>query len=433
MNGNPYEGQLTSPGLNGPVKLTVADDALDLDTGQGCSTLPYADISAIALLDYAVQVTLAGQNLVISRLGQACQWFYDELTAAYNRCVLRALFVEQAPLLTTTGTISFREDQGGWTDPGQIALFDDCLCLLPPDRRARRLPLAFLKAIERQPYGLTVTLTSGETCHLTRLGYDLVPLEHQLSACRRTLTEQVQTARQQLVPQLSSSQSLQATALLPEGLAVPLSSLQTALPVLAQAVQDLASSRLAWSWSLIQEVANRERLCIGLKETAPSSDDGETISNRHLWIVAPGHDQQAAAVELALAGDAAAATYVYRTGGSFETFLPLLNRAFEAAGFRRELLALTEQELQQGRYAAYQMLIDRTPALQALRRHYIGRVVHANPASWENGLRKLLAVHPLPTANIGPAFCSGCGSRLSPQAVFCSQCGRTIRHERKET
>ena len=60
MNGDPYEGQLTSPGLNGPVKLTIADDALDLDTGQGRSTLPYADIRSLSMQDDDVQVTAAG-------------------------------------------------------------------------------------------------------------------------------------------------------------------------------------------------------------------------------------------------------------------------------------------------------------------------------------------------------------------------------------
>ncbi|NLO37844.1 MAG: zinc ribbon domain-containing protein [Clostridiaceae bacterium] len=428
MNGDPYEGQLTSPGLNGPVKLTIADDALDLDTGQGRSTLPYADIRSLSMQDDDVQVTAAGQRLVISRLGQACQWFYDELIAAYNRCVLRALFIDKAPLLTTSGTIELREDQSGWTETGQIAVFDDCLCVLPPDSRARRLPLAFVTAIERQPYGLTLSLSSGETCHLERLGYDLDPLARQLNACRRALSDQAQAARQLLVPQLSRSQALQAAVLLPEGLAVTLSSLQAELPDLAQAVQDLAAARLDWSWPLIREAGDQDRLCVGLKETAPASEDGEATPDWHLWVVAPGRDQQAAAVELALAGDEAAATYVYLTGGSFEVFLPLLNRAFEAAGFRRELLALTEQELLQGRYAAYRMLIERTPSLLELRRRYAGRVVHANPTSWENGLRNLLAAQPPSLADAGPAYCSGCGGRLSPQAAFCGQCGRPVRH-----
>jgi len=428
MNGEPYEGQLTSPGLNGPVKLTIGDDALILDNAQDLSVLPCAGISAIQLQDYAVHIMAAGQRFVISRLGQACQWFYDELAAAYNRCVLRALFIDKAPLLTTTGAIEFHESQGGWTESGQIALFDDCLCVLPPDSRARRLPLAFITAIERQPYGLTFILSSGETCQLAHLGYDLAPLERQLDTCRRALGEKTRTARQQMIPQFSPSQALQAAKLLPEGLAVPLSGLQAALPALAQAVQYLASSRLAWSWPLIQKVGDQDQLCVGLKETAPASDDSEAQPDQHLWVVAPGRGEQTAAVELALAGDEAAATYVYRTDGSFTRFLPLLNRAFEAAGFRRELLALTEQELMQGQYAAYRMLIERTPALLELRRRYIGRVVHANPASWENGLRKLLAA-PMPAAkDSDPVFCSCCGGRLSSQAAFCGQCGRPVRH-----
>ena len=117
-----------------------------------------------------------------------------------------------------------------------------------------------------------------------------------------------------------------------------------------------------------------------------------------VWTAVPSKDGKVAVIEAAFPNEEVA-TYVYRNPDSWETFLPVLNRAMEAIDFDRELILLPEEkfdgsvgfgaELTEG-FADKKMLIKRTPSLGVLRRCFDGRIVHRSLASWEKGLRGYL-------------------------------------------
>jgi hypothetical protein len=89
-----YEGYLESPRLTGAVKITVGEDALLLAETFNRVAIEYDDIIEFKLSDFIVHIVTAEQSFAISRLGQAGEWFFNELYAAYNRKVLAALFVQ---------------------------------------------------------------------------------------------------------------------------------------------------------------------------------------------------------------------------------------------------------------------------------------------------------------------------------------------------
>jgi hypothetical protein len=114
------------------------------------------------------------------------------------------------------------------------------------------------------------------------------------------------------------------------------------------------------------------------------NEDGLLPDSYLLWLIAPSPDGQFAAVEFC---EANSATFVYRTGGNFPVFAGQLNRALEAIRFRREVIRLTDAELQKPENADYYMAAKRTAALQFIRSRFTGRIIHSSTESWK---RKLL-------------------------------------------
>ena len=71
---------------------------------------------------------------------------------------------------------------------------------------------------------------------------------------------------------------------------------------------------------------------------------------------------------------------LYNIEGSYERFLVTLNRAFEASGFQREMLFLTDEQLEHPDRELDRILMERTPSLQILRKQFAGRVIHRSVA-----------------------------------------------------
>ena len=109
-----------------------------------------------------------------------------------------------------------------------------------------------------------------------------------------------------------------------------------------------------------------------------------------LWVIAPVNGGQAAAVELALADGEAAATYLYRVEGNWRSFAMQIDRALEAASFERSPILLDDEKLALHEHAAEAMLIARTPALQIMRRCFIGRAIHSSENRWLSDIERAL-------------------------------------------
>jgi hypothetical protein len=442
-----YEGTVDSDCLSGEARLIIGKDALLADNLFSQLAVSYADVKQIAFQDYSVQIKSSNGSVTVSRMGNACEWFYRELTEAYNKKVLEALRVEGSPAFETKGNYAFDGGQGD----AVFHIFEDCLCILPPNLDARRIPFLFVNGIKKDGYALTVSLTTGERFVFSMLGRDLDPFEKAIADHIRAMQDNGAAFIKTLNNALGPSKTAQAARMLPEGIAVSLQVLSGPLPALADTlIKKATNSKLEGTFSLLKTLCDSEELCVGIKPVSQSESDllktaliekqGEDAGKTAdltpeqkdalcwtVWAALPSKDRHTAVVEFAFPGEAAA-TYVFRIANTWDAFLLLLNRALEAVQFKREAISLSEEKLRTDQYSDLRMAVVRTPALEALRKQYAGRVIHKSAESWKNGLMKYLNLPAeIPASGIEtPKFCSSCGASLEGGAKFCGQCGTQI-------
>lgn len=102
-----YRGMVSSSCLSGEAKLLIYEDGLTLDGTFDRMPVAYADINSISLENYTVKIDTGSETITITQLGQACDWFFRDLTEAYNRKVLSSFRVTGEPVLEAEGRYVF--------------------------------------------------------------------------------------------------------------------------------------------------------------------------------------------------------------------------------------------------------------------------------------------------------------------------------------
>lgn len=397
-----YEGSIESRAISGEVRLSADEDGLVCDGLFSQVFIPYSDMDSISFRDYAVYISAGGETYRIFYMGQATEWFFDALLAGYNAKVLSVLRVVGAPLLKANGRCSYE----GRSAQADVELHSDCLCILSPDKGARRYPFVFMNGIKGEDYALALSLSTGERCTLSMLGYELEPLERSMTERIRALQRESMDFLSELCSSLRMPDLTAAARLLPEGIAASVDSLPEAL---GKTLEDKArNSKMGAYYDRLLSLGDRRSLAIGVKalpeevverlkeallEKLSENAEGEVkLSAKQedalKWIVfavIPSADGKHAIVEFAFP-DEGAATYVFRAEEGFERLLPVLNRALEASELRREVFSSPVDKLSD----EARMLIERTPAIDKLRRLYVGKAVHRTPKAWEESVASLM-------------------------------------------
>ncbi|MDR0875397.1 MAG: hypothetical protein LBN12_04225 [Clostridiales Family XIII bacterium] len=431
-----YTAQASSPLVSGEVKLVIGENALTFTALFGAAEIPFAEVNALTLADYVVTVRADSGDHVFSRMGNWCQPFYDAIVYAYNKAVLRALFVSDDPVLTAKGNYRYSETDAvgnniAVSGAAPVQVYESSVVCLPPDLGARRVPLCFVSGLDQGDYELTLRLGSGESYTFAKLGYDTAPFEAAVEKQIRALREKSLTAVKELDPALTVAQASQLAGFVPEGAAAPIGQLAGIAPSFAAALEaKIAETRAAESYAVFRDLGDPAQIYVGFRKNdategtdgagggllsalggalggegvggglgealggllggGGSAADGEEAELPPpdpylLWLIAPSPDGLYAAVEFA---EANSATFVYRTGGDFHAFARQLNRALEAIDFKREVIRLTDEELRKPENTDYYMAAKRTAALQFVRAHFAGRVIHSNPNAWKQSLQE---------------------------------------------
>ncbi len=429
------------------VKITLYPDEMLVAALFDQLPIPYGQISAFTFENYRITLETAGGIVVFTRMGQAAEWLYDKLCQAYNEAVLRAQLAEGQHQFEAAGRFVLEEPAGRREEQGVVRLYPDCLCLLPPSENARRIPLCFITAMEKGDFSRTLRLSSGESYTLSHMGQELDNLDRLLTANIRSLREQTLAWHKTLAPDLNPMQAAAAGKLMPLGAAAPMASILSSAPPLEKALkQKIRESRIAGTYPWLERLCGGKGISIGAKPAPEKKPEDELPEAKLaeegaepeepaepapiLWAVAPWREGGVAAVELALADNEAAATYLYRMDGDSEAFSRIIHRGLEAAGFRRELILLPEEKLVLPEYMAAAMLIRRTPALQFMRTHFAGRAIHSSEERWKRDIMKCRrAEEPAQEEARTARFCGGCGTRLAPGVRFCGQCGTPVKQQ----
>ncbi len=122
-----YSAHLTSALASGEAKLKLGEDALDIATPLAAAKLPYADIAGLAMENHCVILRSARDgDFRLERMGSWCEPFYAAALEAYNKQVLKALFVAGRPMLETQG--AYRYSEGGESAAGAapMQVYDNC-------------------------------------------------------------------------------------------------------------------------------------------------------------------------------------------------------------------------------------------------------------------------------------------------------------------
>ena len=155
------------------AELSVEREGLRL----GSRFLDYADVAALRPINHRVMIdTLSGEAIEISMLGFSYDGFWEELTRAFGARSLESLFVEEAQIMLCEGEYVMPGDNGR----GNIALYPDCVCILPNNRFAVRIPLCFTQDISLNGYAITITMLSGISYTVSKMGYDTKPFAERL-------------------------------------------------------------------------------------------------------------------------------------------------------------------------------------------------------------------------------------------------------------
>ena len=371
-------------GQNCEGKIVLGDDELRCLSALDEFAFAYTDITSIEIANYRLIVKMEQDILSIAQLGFQLTPAYQQLYERYNKKVLKAFFIDETPLLEINGEFRYRDDSGSAEGTAAVKLYERCLCILPPNDGGRRIPLCFVRAIDKGNYQIKFTLDTGETYELLRLGWETESFENKLNECMQTIRQNAMNAALAVDPTLDTLQSSRIAKLMPEGVAAPLGALSSVSPSFSSAIEEkIKNSRAAETYLHFKEVCDPKEIMAGTKSYLAGEDQKDI-----LWIVAPKLKKNGgvAALEMALLEESSAATYVYRFSGVWDAFAMRLNHAIEAINFRREVIFLSDEELARRENALYKMAVKRTASLQFLRKCLDGRVIHRTLESWKKDL-----------------------------------------------
>jgi len=388
VNPPEYAAQVESASLTGEVTLSIDQAGLNINSLFQPGFIAFADIVAISRPDYRVIIVTDSDRFTVSQLGSQRDGFYLALTEAFNAKVRQALFVAPPPSLRATGDFAYGEAGAEVQGQATVELYDDCLALLPPDDRARRVPLVFANGLRVEPFGLTIGLDGGDWYRVGRLGRDADALaagvKQQLVAHRQRSVEAVR----QLDGSVTAQQAAAIAARMPPGVAVPVGELMALAPSYVAAIEaHIADSRAAQTYAWFKTVCQPSDICVGWKKAPADSEQSDIW-----WLIAPSATASVAAVEWVLAEEEtdAAATYFYTVVGERADFVRRLNRAMEAIDFHRQVVSLPADQLSRPEYDYYAMAVKRTAALRFMRDNLAGRVIHSSVDAWTAGARALM-------------------------------------------
>ena len=314
------------------ASATITQDAIELKGVDGAHhALPYADLMDMRLLNYHLKLTMRGYDAELSKLGFQTEEFFEKLWQAYGKKSERSLFVSSEIVMRSEGDYAYAEPETQRSSIAKLALYADCLCIIPHDVGARRVPLCFSDPPVREGFSIAMRLDTGEEYRLARLGNDTEPFFSKLVQARET----------------AAKRWLEAHRALEADIAMRLGETSSAY----EAFNALDADTVRGLFSYDEDA---------------------------FWFAAVGPDR--AAVELVT--DEKSATYLYRFDIAADVFENRLRHAMEAMKTNRRVIYAPEEELDEE--PLFRMAVDRSPHVRFLRQCNVGRIIHT--ASWPEKL-----------------------------------------------
>ncbi|MBO4453692.1 MAG: hypothetical protein J5761_01400 [Paludibacteraceae bacterium] len=333
MSSGTYNCRVNADTLSGEALCAIGQEELQFRADNRTFTVNYADVKDLRLLNYHLFIETSGGKVEVSHLGLQTEDFFEKLWEAYNARCLDALFVEDEPIFTREGDYAYTEQGEERHGIAKISLHSDCLCLLPHNNGARRIPLCFTQEPEAEPFKISLRLDTGEQYRISRIGRDTEAVFGKMSAARTKVIRKWKAAHDELSAQLSER--------------------------LGERADEYRQ----------METVGCQMVC-GLY----------SLDDTGFWFA--GIKEGKAAVELVTKEQTA--TYLYTFNTSDTGFEHALRHAMESAGMHREVIFtdIADKPL-------YRMTVERSRALRFLRAHNAGRIIHSG--GWSERLREFIS------------------------------------------
>jgi hypothetical protein len=375
-----FKAMVTSEALTGESHVTVDDEGLFFDD----LFVPYCRVLSIFYEDVTVDITTQDDMFRVDLLGDMAGPFFKALCESFNAKIQKILLARGRMLLEMRGPDYAYEDRVGYAC---VRVFEDAVMLLPPNMDARRIPFVFVSNVKEDADQVIVSLANGERYTFSDLGDDQSTFVRLIHEGIQRMQKLFAVSIRKLLPKLSYEQSVVAARIFPEGICFPIVSKAPFPELVAKLEGIFRKSDVGVYYDQMFSLLDENKRAMGFRLPASKREDASFV----LWSLFPSLDGRYAVLEFAYPNERAA-TYVFDTDGDFDRFLMTFNRAFESAGFNRELLYLSEEELLLPSHTNNRMLLRRTPSLQRIRALYRGRVVHRSPKSWSERLLTFLEV-----------------------------------------
>lgn len=397
---------------SGQARARVDEESLAILPEAG-ETLFFSlrDILDISEGDYKIHLPLSSkEELTLFNVGYQYQDLLRNISQLRNEMLLKDMLMNEK--LRKSGVqaefVYFdetgKEKQRGKCEP---RLYETGIVLMPERGELTRMPYSDISELRAEDYTFTITSESGEKVIISKMASQFDPFKKVISDSMNQLALKVQSWLKELMPEANPSVIREAARFMKEGKAARRSDIESLSPELWKRLEmQLEVAGLNEEYGFLKSLSQQDKICIGFKRGLLGDLTGD-----YIWFLIPVYSTNsqdpgnAVAMEAASEEGGGKATYFFRIVSRKEypafkniqdmhkevdTFIKGINRCMLATNFRREPIYLSDEKLADPRYTRYNFAIQKLPALQTLRRLFIGRIIHSSLEQWKQDVAELL-------------------------------------------
>ena len=401
----------------------------------------YTDITGIFEQEYRIKLFLASkEELDLWGLGYRYEDFLSELFRLRNEVLLKYMLMEESPLQS-----GFRAQFSRLNSSGQVSqsgncelrLYETALLILPQKNEPIRVPYCYVSQTSKLDYRIVVNSEFEERFEFSKLGDKFEAFAKSLSDALNKMMLRSQTIIKEIIPEAEPLKTYKLAALMKDGRATKRKDIDAlSTDFWRRLTKMIGEAGLEQEYGFLETIAVKDQEGVGVKRGLLGDLTGEYIwllvplcrlgSSRPLNAVAleafstsaneeqepepkPQKDDSTETLneedtETGTSPSSGKATYFFRILSrqtytqtsdeglkpELDSFFKNVNRCMIDINFRREPIYLSDDTLDNPKYAQYRFAVAKIPSLQALRNLFIGRVIHASFEQWKNDVTDLL-------------------------------------------
>jgi hypothetical protein len=386
-------------------KLTV------LPTSGDPLLIPYRDIIQLSRAGYKINANLVSkEKLTIFNLGYKYEDFFRNFSNLNNEVILKDLLmnetIHKSGVAADLGYINADKAEKA-LGQCELRIYETGAVIINADGNFIRIPYNDLARIHIDSYKLILDTDYDDSYVFSKMGKELDACFKMLNDLIKAISVKTQLSLQALLPVFDSSVIRKIARLMKDGRAASHMNIDAISPgIWTELEKKLDAFGIKEEYDYLATLGQPERICIGMKRGLMGDLTGD-----YIWFLVPifsvdnTQPGNAIAMEATAVEGSGKATYffkitdpgIYKNCKNQEELqtvvdksLKQLNRDLITVNFRREPIYLTDEQLNSTTYVAYRRAVSKVPALQELRRLFIGRVIHNSPEQWKEGVTQLL-------------------------------------------